>query len=100
MRFPYGYFIAAVGLLHAATPVFAADVKAVRLWAANDHTRAVLDVSSHVEYKLFMLENPARLVLDIKDSKSTNALVAQPSGMVTGLRSGVPAKINCALCLI
>ncbi len=92
MRFLYGYFIAAAGLLHASTPAFGADVKAVRLWAANDHTRAVLDVSSHVEYKLFMLENPARLVLDIKDSKTANALTAQPSGMVTGLRSGVPSK--------
>ncbi len=91
MRFLYGCFIAA-GLLHVATPVLAADVNAVRLWAANDHTRAVLDVSSHVEYKVFMLENPARLVLDIKDSKSANALSAQPSGMVTGLRSGVPSK--------
>ncbi len=92
MRFLYGYFIAAAGLLHATMPAFGADVKAVRLWAANDHTRAVLDVSSHVEYKLFMLENPARLVLDIKDSKTANALTAQPSGMVTGLRSGVPSK--------
>ncbi len=92
MRFLYGYFIAAAGLLHASMPAIAADVKAVRLWAANDHTRAVLDVSSHVEYKLFMLENPARLVLDIKDSKTANALTAQPSGMVTGLRSGVPSK--------
>ena len=97
MRFLYGYFIAAAGLLHASTPAFGADVKAVRLWAANDHTRAVLDVSSHVEYKLFMLENPARLVLDIKDSKTANALTAQPSGMVTGLRQ---VRINYALCLI
>lgn len=91
MRFLSSYFLAA-GLLHAATSAFAADVKAVRLWAANDHTRAVFDVSSHVEYKVFMLENPARLVLDIKDSKSANALTAPPSGMVTGLRSGVPSK--------
>ncbi len=92
MRFLNGYFIAAAVILHASTSAFAADVKAVRLWAANDHTRAVLDVSSHVEYKLFMLENPARLVLDIKDSKTANTLTAQPSGMVTGLRSGVPSK--------
>lgn len=92
MRFLNGYLIAAITLLHACSTAIAADVKAVRLWAANDHTRAVLDVSKHVEYKLFMLENPARLVLDIKDSKSANALVAQPSGMVTGLRSGVPSK--------
>ena len=92
MRFLNGYLIAAITLLHACSTAVAADVKAVRLWAANDHTRAVLDVSKHVEYKLFMLENPARLVLDIKDSKTTTALVAQPSGMVTGLRSGVPSK--------
>ncbi len=91
MRFLHVYFIAAIALMHA-TGAISADVKAVRLWAANDHTRAVFDVSKHVEYKLFMLENPARLVLDIKDSKTTNALVAQPSGMVTGLRSGVPSK--------
>lgn len=66
---------------------FAAEVKAVRIWAAPGYTRAVLDVSEAVEYKLFTLENPSRLVLDVKGA-SARSLGAEPRGLVSGIRSG------------
>jgi N-acetylmuramoyl-L-alanine amidase len=69
----------------------AVEVKAVRLWAASDHTRAVIDISEHAEYKIFALENPSRLVLDVKNARSRQALTAEPRGIVTGLRSGAPS---------
>lgn len=46
----------------------AADVRNLRVWADPDKTRAVLDLSGPVEYKLFTLENPVRLVVDIQSS--------------------------------
>ena len=46
----------------------AADVQAVRLWHAPDHTRVVLDLSGSVNYNIFNLDNPERLVVDISDS--------------------------------
>lgn len=44
-----------------------ADIESVRLWRAPDHTRLVFDVSEPVDYKIFTLEKPYRLVIDIRD---------------------------------
>lgn len=44
---------------------WAATVETVRLWQAPDHTRVVFDLSAATEHRLFQLENPHRLVIDI-----------------------------------
>ena len=41
------------------------DFKSVRLWAAPDNTRVVFDVSGPHTYKLFTLQNPERVVIDV-----------------------------------
>ena len=46
----------------------AASVDGVRLWRAPDHTRLVFDLSGPVEHKIFTLDNPDRLVIDIAGS--------------------------------
>ena len=46
----------------------AAEVIDLRMWRAPDHTRLVLDLSDSVEYSSFLLEDPHRLVVDIKSS--------------------------------
>ena len=46
----------------------AAEVVDLRVWRAPDHTRLVLDLSDSVEYSSFLLEDPHRLVVDIKSS--------------------------------
>ena len=65
-------FICISLLLHANT-VLAAGAKAakttiegIRLWRAPDHTRLVFDLSASVEHKIFTLDNPQRLVIDVK----------------------------------
>ena len=40
-------------------------IESARLWRAPDHTRLVLDLSGAVEHKIFPLQNPDRLVVDI-----------------------------------
>ncbi|ORU89584.1 MAG: N-acetylmuramoyl-L-alanine amidase [Cycloclasticus sp. symbiont of Poecilosclerida sp. M] len=45
-----------------------ANIDSLRFWTAPDHTRLVFGTSSPVEHKIFMLANPARLVIDIEDS--------------------------------
>lgn len=80
-------FLCTLGL---SMSIKAADVSSVRLWNGKDHTRAVIELSGHVEYKVFSLESPARLVLDIKNARSKSNLNAEPRGVVTGLRSGAP----------
>jgi N-acetylmuramoyl-L-alanine amidase len=53
----------------AAIPARAAtEVEGARIWPAPDHTRLVFDTRSPVEHTIFSLENPARLVIDMKDA--------------------------------
>lgn len=47
----------------------AASVDSVRLWRAPDHTRLVFDLSGPVEHKIFSLDKPDRLVIDIRDAR-------------------------------
>lgn len=68
----------------------AVDVKSLRIWEAPDNTRVVLDVSGPLQYKLFGLENPDRLVLDIEASKlAAGFATPKVEGRLRGLRTGV-----------
>ncbi len=62
----------AVSLLLAASSAWAAksvDVEGLRVWRAPDHTRLVFDLSGPVEHKLFSLQGPDRLVIDISKTR-------------------------------
>jgi N-acetylmuramoyl-L-alanine amidase len=56
-----------ISVLAGAAP--SAQVNGLRTWQAPDHTRVVFDLSTPVDYQLFSLDNPARLVIDIKDTR-------------------------------
>tara|TARA_B100000745_G_scaffold300552_1_gene255202 strand:+ start:690 stop:2006 length:1317 start_codon:yes stop_codon:yes gene_type:complete len=45
-------------------------VEGVRLWQSPDSVRVVFDVSEKVSYSTFFLDNPERLVIDIKNGVS------------------------------
>lgn len=47
--------------------VVAAEINSVRVWRAPDNTRLVFDVGGTIEYKVFSLDNPRRLVIDISN---------------------------------
>lgn len=57
-----------------ASPVYAASVKSLRLWRAPDNTRLVFDLSAPVEHKVFTLNNPARLVIDVSGASMSSQL--------------------------
>ncbi len=61
----------AVTFSHASA---AASVDNARLWRAPDHTRLVFDLSGPVEHKLFVLHNPARLVIDLEKAQLNTKL--------------------------
>ncbi|MGJ8662299.1 MAG: N-acetylmuramoyl-L-alanine amidase [Marinicella sp.] len=46
----------------------ASNVEGMRVWSGPDHTRAVFDLSDHADYKLFELQNPPRVVIDLDKS--------------------------------
>ena len=52
----------------------AAEVQDVRVWLAPDHTRLVFDLSASISYRLFTLNNPERVVIDIEDSSWSGPL--------------------------
>jgi len=63
-----------------------ADFLSVRLWAAPDHTRVVFDTSGPVTHKLFTLQNPDRLVIDVPAAQA-KANMQTSGGMVKGIRA-------------
>ena len=69
----------------------AASVQDVRLWRAPDHTRIVLDLSAPAQHRVLVLQNPARIVLDVSDT----ALRAEIAGLdledtpIRRIRSGI-----------
>jgi N-acetylmuramoyl-L-alanine amidase len=62
------------------TPVaFAGSVvESLRLWSAPDHTRLVFDLNGEVDHHMFSLDNPSRIVIDLKNS-SLKARLTQPT---------------------
>ncbi len=82
-----GFFLALV--LGLALPVGAAEVSGVRLWSGGENTRAVVDLNGVARYKVFTLENPHRVVLDLPGTPLPNGLkLPGPDGIVTSIRSG------------
>ncbi|SFR52530.1 N-acetylmuramoyl-L-alanine amidase [Marinobacter daqiaonensis] len=56
-------------LLTASLPATAStSVESARIWPAPDHTRLVFDTRTPVDHTIFSLENPARLVIDLKNT--------------------------------
>ena len=85
--------IIALFVSYAFVPIsaLAASINEVRMWRAPDHTRLVFDLSDNVNYNLFTLDDPHRVVIDIEDSNLFDDL----SGLdftgspIEGVRSGV-----------
>ena len=88
-----------VSAISASPIAWSAEVDAVRLWRAPDHTRIVLDLSDAAEFKTLTLENPDRLVLDLFDTRLNTALSALPlaetpvAGVRAGIRQGVDLRL-------
>lgn len=72
------------------TALCAATVNNIRLASDGPNTRVVLDLDEQVEYKLFPLRQPERLVIDIRSGRLADNFVTMPSG------SGVVAGIRAA----
>lgn len=47
----------------------AAVIKDIRMWHAPDHSRLVFDMDKRSKFKVFSLENPGRVVIDLENAK-------------------------------
>ncbi len=45
------------------------EVGSLRIWSAPDHVRLVFDANSPIDHKIFTLDNPHRVVLDLKNTR-------------------------------
>lgn len=62
-------FIALLCLQFIAGQSFAAAIEGVRLWRSPESTRFVFDLDAPVDHNIFKLDNPSRLVIDVKNTK-------------------------------
>ena len=71
----------------------AAEIRSVKLSPEVDHTRATFEVSGKVDYKVFAIANPDRIVLDV-DAASFGGGFSAPetSGVLKSLRTGKHGK--------
>jgi N-acetylmuramoyl-L-alanine amidase len=88
------FLLTGQAILPVGQAIAATSVSNVRVWNAPDHTRVVLDLGGKATYKLFELDNPLRLVVDLSDTSWKGNLPAAASEdlFLQGIRSGQPSQ--------
>lgn len=78
-----------------------ADVKGVRLWHAPESSRLVFDLDRASEHKIFTLNSPNRLVIDIENARLVSNFKDLPTqtGPVKNMRSGMRGKKDLRIVL-
>lgn len=64
----------------AASSAHAVDIRGVRVWAAPDNTRVVLDLSGSAPHSLTVMHDPERVVLDVAGGRLPKGALAVPKG--------------------
>jgi len=64
-------------------------IDGIRTWPAPDNTRLVFDIDSPVDYRIFTLSHPERLVIDFKNTRLNRPLSAptQKDTLIREIRS-------------
>lgn len=70
-----------LALLLVSTARAEVQVRDVRLWAGPDTTRVVLDLSAPAPHKLFTLDNPGRVVVDLQPARIDLGSLRLPGGV-------------------
>lgn len=79
-----------------------AEIKDMRLWASPDATRIVFDLSAPVNYKVFTLDSPPRVVVDIQRAAmqfKTSEVLGLQQTSVQRVRAGVRNNTSVRLVL-
>jgi N-acetylmuramoyl-L-alanine amidase len=67
--------------------LIAAEIRGIRVATTETGTRVVLDLSGEVRHHAFLLDSPARVVLDVSGS-SLKTKLPGAEGVITAMRSG------------
>jgi N-acetylmuramoyl-L-alanine amidase len=78
----------------AAAATHGATLEDVRVWSEDGRTRVVLDLSEPARHNIFTLRGPDRLVVDLDDSRVSDALtdLPEPMGALARVRTGLRAN--------
>jgi len=76
-------------------PAAAAEIKGMQLSTNGDVTRAVFDISAPLDYKLFEIANPDRIVLDLHGTSFADGFTPPAGkGLLKGVRTGRQGKAD------
>jgi N-acetylmuramoyl-L-alanine amidase len=81
-------------LVSAATWAEPVTVQHLRVWRAPDHTRIVFDLSGPLEHRLFTLQDPHRIVVDMDNARLQEPLKDVDTGgpLLGAVRVGQPEE--------
>lgn len=90
MRLQYWLTCVMVLLLAPLQAYAATQIQNVRIWRAPDNTRLVFDLTGPVEHNVFSLQNPERIVIDIKSTELRTEVsgILQTKSPVKDVRTG------------
>lgn len=90
MRLRYWLTCLAICLFVPVQAWAAAQIKSARIWRAPDNTRLVFDLTGPVEHNVFSLDNPDRIVIDVKSAVLQTDLknILQTSSPLQDVRVG------------
>lgn len=84
-------FAALLGALAGSAQ--AVEIGAPRLWESPEHTRVVFDLSRPGEHKVFTLDDPPRVVIDVRGATLGKGFSPPAAkGVVRNIRTGAPEK--------
>ena len=73
----------------AFTPSFAAELRGIGLSSGGDSAQLTLDLTDLAAHKVFTLDHPDRIVIDLPHTERMHGVRAPaPTGVVTGVRFG------------
>ena len=84
-----GRIAGGIALLAMVSFAQAGEIRSVHVSQPEDHLRAVFELSTSLEYSLFELSNPDRVVVDLRNASLASGF-SEPSavGLLKGLRTG------------
>lgn len=87
------YVVLSIAVLGWSKDVCGAEIRAMRLWNSPDYTRVVFDVSGTLQYKLLEIDQPNRIVLDLRES-ALDEKFANPgaNGLLKAIRTEKQGK--------
>lgn len=68
------------------------QINDLRVWSSPDNTKAVIDLSDQVDYALFQLDNPPRVVVDLRNTQLKKPLRLKSNPIIKKFRKGQKDK--------